>query len=423
MDELDDPHYSPGPRASRNARDSRPAFVAAMLVVVVFATVVRIPFLGMESWDYTTFFRPWHDLLRERGSDAFATRFSDYPPLYHYLLALTTLVPLPALAAVKSISLVFDLVLAVAVLFVARNCGLGRRGQLVAFALVLLAPTVVLNSAAWAQSDAIYVSLLVAALACLQSKRPAWAMLLVGLGLAFKIQTVFLFPVLAVLFLRGELPWRTVPLIAVPYALAAVPAWLLGRPLMELVMLYRDQAEQYPALTMTAPSLYALIHLPEPLGPEIARAALATVGLATLATWRFGPRSDARGLLTMALFFAVLVPFVLPHMHDRYWFLADVLAVAYAVVNPRRWFVPVLVVSASLGTYLIFLWKLYAISLDLLAWMMLAALLIVGFDVFAGRLRTPAAIPAGARRNAATKRMRQPIASSRITPRSWSSPD
>ena len=56
-------------------------------------------------------------------------------------------------------------------------------------------------------------------------------------------------------------------------------------------------------------------------------------------------------LLGVCVLICVGVPFFLPHMHDRYFFLADVLSLALAVVMPGLFPVPVLVSFASLLGY------------------------------------------------------------------------
>jgi hypothetical protein len=70
-------------------------------------------------------------------------------------------------------------------------------------------------------------------------------------------------------------------------------------------------------------------------------------------------------------------------MHERYFFLADVLTVVLAFYRPRLWFVPLIVQAASLLSYLPFLfWDEPHgpfVSLKVLATMMLAALLITGY--------------------------------------------
>ena len=64
---------------------------------------------------------------------------------------------------------------------------------------------------------------------------------------------------------------------------------------------------------------------------------------------------DNRSLLTAALLIAVAVPYLLPHMHDRYFFLADVLSAVFAFQFVTLIHVPVCVSFASLMGYCAYL--------------------------------------------------------------------
>jgi Gpi18-like mannosyltransferase len=72
-------------------------------------------------------------------------------------------------------------------------------------------------------------------------------------------------------------------------------------------------------------------------------------------------------ILQLATISAVLLPYFLPKMHDRYFFLADVLAIVYAFYFPRYFFLPVLVGLTSLFSYGPFLFGREIIPLPLLA--------------------------------------------------------
>ena len=129
------------------------------------------------------------------------------------LLALSTYVPIDPLVSVKIISCAFDVLLA---LMAFRLVALARPGSrwlpVIAGAMVLGLPTVIMNSAAWGQCDAIYSSLGLAALYLLITGRAVAAWALSGLSLAFKLQAVFLLPVLLGVIvtnkLRGAPCWR-----------------------------------------------------------------------------------------------------------------------------------------------------------------------------------------------------------------------
>jgi hypothetical protein len=60
-------------------------------------------------------------------------------------------------------------------------------------------------------------------------------------------------------------------------------------------------------------------------------------------------------LLTLALLFSVAIPWLLPSMHERYFYMADVFAVIYAVVRFKRFYVAPLMIYASYAGYHAFL--------------------------------------------------------------------
>ena len=88
-------------------------------------------------------------------------------------------------------------------------------------------------------------------------------------------------------------------------------------------------------------------------------------------------------LLGAALLFVIGIPFLLPHMHDRYFFIADVLAFALAVIVPDMSSAPLLVSFGSLLGYHAYLKMRYLLPM---LWgaaaMGLALLLTLGFTIF-----------------------------------------
>ena len=76
------------------------------------------------------------------------------------------------------------------------------------------------------------------------------------------------------------------------------------------------------------------------------------------------------------------MPYFLPKMHDRYFFAADVLSIAFAFYFPRYFFIPLVVGTTSLFTYFLFLFKIEVIPLPLLAVALLAAIAILFRHLF-----------------------------------------
>ena len=87
-------------------------------------------------------------------------------------------------------------------------------------------------------------------------------------------------------------------------------------------------------------------------------------------------RLDRDRIVTAAAVFVIGVPFLLPGMHERYFYLADVVTVVLAFYRPQLWPVPVLVQAASLLSYGPFLFSTAPlVNLKILAVLMLTALL------------------------------------------------
>lgn len=341
-----------------NGRTVRGGIVIA--VIILAALAVRLAFFSDQSGDYLAYFARWYSFIREHGGlGALRYEFANYNVPYLYLLTIVTYLPIPALTGIKLMSVVFDFLLG---FFAYRIVDLrypGRWWPILAGAVVLFLPTVVLNSSAWAQADAMYSALGIGAVYFLLRRRPYLACLFFGLAFAFKLQTVFLFPLLLLLVLRRYLPWRALSLIPAAYVVLDIPALLVGDGPKALLTVYLTEANTYDQLTLNAPNVYqyfggsATSSVIRDIG--IAVTGLLVIGLIIPLVRKRVELTPARIVLAGAVS-VLLVPYFLPAMHERYFYLADVLTVLAAFHFPRRlWALPVLEQFASLFSYLPFL--------------------------------------------------------------------
>ena len=321
--------------------------------------IVRAGLLSHETRDYVMNTGVWYALIKERGFSAFAENFADYPPLYLYLQYLMTVAAptLDANVAIKLISMPFDFLCAWWVFKLARLKYPGGGWPLVLFFAVLFAPTVVLNSAMWGQADAIYTAGVLACIYFAITRRPAAAFIALGLAFSIKVQAVFLAPWLAVLWLRRSIRLRYALLVPIVFVLSVVPAWLAGRPLLDLLTLYVGQANRFLELTMNLPNLYAWLPnrffgLIDPVGVWWAAAICFLYVL--VFSRRRAPLPPAV-LIQLAVLSLLIVPYTLPRMHERYFFPAEVLSLAYVAFFPDWFAVPVVIFLSSLFPYIAYL--------------------------------------------------------------------
>jgi Gpi18-like mannosyltransferase len=206
-------------------------------------------------------------------------------------------------------------------------------------------------------------------------------MVLFSIALAFKTQAVFFAPFLLVLYLKKAIPLWTLVLPPAIYFLTVIPAWIAGRPLMDLLTMHLQQVETFRQLTMNAPNFYQW--LPEDyylFGRFGIVLAASAVFVYAMLVWKSEVQLDAELLVRLALTSALILPFFLPRMHERYFFVADVLAIVYAFYSPKHFYVPVIVGLASLFSYFPFLFGKTVLGLPYLAMFMAAMIVIVVLD-------------------------------------------
>lgn len=320
--------------AEGNGEALRRALLAGLLFLV-YASL-----FPATTGDMRHFLLPWLDTILERGVlRAFSTPFSNYTPPYLYLLALVSPLAsvIPKISVIKALSLAGTALVALAVRHLLRVTGRDRSTD--AALWLTLVPSVAINGAAWGQCDAFWSAACVMAVASAIQRREVAMLLWFGVGIAFKAQAIFLAPFIAQRLIVNRTPFLMWSIPGLVYATAMLPAAIAGWPLLELFTVYFHQAAWGPYFLGNAGNPWSIVQL---LAPAAGRSWLwlgyvaASLGaVAYLATNRRSD-CDARTMIALALLSALLIPFLLPKMHERFFFLADVLAFALLVARGDR---------------------------------------------------------------------------------------
>ena len=335
-----------------------PLAVLASLATAV-ALLLRLYFFDRSSHDYTAFLKPWVELIRENGGFlALKKDFGDYNVPYLYVLALISYLPGSDLILIKLVSVLFDMALAAGLCWAMQPLikdGKGWTGDdklAMLYFAVLFLPTVWLNSSHWGQCDSLYTAFAVFSLGCLIRGRGRPAVVMAALSFAVKLQAVFFLPLALPLLIQKKLRLRELIWFPITYIITVLPAIALGKSPLSTLTIYFNQTQTYSDyLVLNAPSLFALPlfeNLPRNLGFLLGIAAAAAfVAIFTYLTVKRG-----FGIYPVAAAFCLFVPFLLPSMHDRYFYLADVLSVGLALIYPRRaWWAPICVQLGSYAAY------------------------------------------------------------------------
>ncbi|MBL8049911.1 MAG: glycosyltransferase family 39 protein [Anaerolineales bacterium] len=332
----------------------RPLWILSFFLVILIM-YIRFQVLILSNGDLALI-QTWYNFLKQNGVMGLANgEFSNYPPAYLYLLWLSTLF-LDSVPAIKLIPTLFDVVSAIAIYKIARIKFNNDKSFLFAIIFLLL-PTVTLNSTGWGQIDSAYTSFLLVCFYFLLKEKPLNAMLAFGVAFSFKAQSIFLLPFLGIMFLRKQISWYYFFIIPVVYIVLALPTLFLGRSLESILFLYAGQVDQFENLSRYAPNLYFVI--PNEFYHPIFEIGLGIFFISMLIwawiNWKAGDKVTQKQIAFTALASASLIPFLLPKMHDRYFYPADVFSYAIAVLFPEIWFVPIMFQVSSTIAYSVFL--------------------------------------------------------------------
>ena len=353
-------------------KENCPAMTLFLLLLpVALSLYLRLLFLDHQTHDYQTFLAQWAAFFRDNGGfAALKEPVGNYNVPYLYFLAAISYLPVPDLYLIKICSILCDVLLAWGGLRLTRQFTRENSpAPLICFGLLLLLPTVLLNGACWAQCDSLYTALILLAFSSALEDRPKTSVLLLALAFSFKLQTVFVIPLWCVFWFTGRVKFRHLLLFPVGYAATILPALALGKPLGDILGIYVGQMGEHEAyLTLNAPSVYAFL----PYQAQVDTALLSTLGILAAfalvfvvlgALFFLRRRVTGEILLAAATVLALGVPFLLPHMHERYFFPAGMLAVVWACADTRRVPIAALTELASLSCYSTYLRLQYTLPL------------------------------------------------------------
>ena len=351
---------------------------------------IRVILRVVITDDWLMYWDPWISDLKEMGFSYLATDRYDYTPTFVYILWAISRLSINPMTAYKGLHCVLDFVAAgILGKMIWKVTGSKRKGIL-SYGLFLIVPTIWANSALWAQCDIIFMTFLLLCFYYLFEDRPCKAMFFYGMAFVFKLQSLFIFPFLVILWVNKKVDLKHFLWIPALYFLSIVPAWIAGRPLMDLINIYMAQgAQDVWSLSIKWPNIYQII------GNQFFLLEYASAGtwlilgilmiiLYAMAQKRY--RITKEFIVQMALFFAILTPWFLPHMHERYGCVADILAIIYAMMNMKKFYFPLVQILVSFNSYMAYLSHLGSdeptIYYSVWAFAELGLIVLVGLDIW-----------------------------------------
>lgn len=358
-----------------------------LALITVLAVMVRAAVRSFVAQDWTVYWSSWLQELTDGGFGALAGDFYDYAPPVMYLLYLVTLLPINPMTAFKGFCCLLEFAGAAVIGGIIAECTGSRQRAYFAYGAFLFLPTVILNAAVWSQCDIIYTLLILCCVYFLLKGRTWTGMWFYGAAFAVKLQTLFIFPFLVILWVRRKMDLRHFVTIPVMYLIGILPAWLSGRPFRELLGIYAFQGgKDRWSLSIKFPNIYQIIGNDWFLDEYVGAGMYLILGILMLVLFWMAyqrVRVTKEYVILMIVFFGMLTTYFLPHMHERYLYVTDAFLLIYGMIRLRRfalYLASSFLCVAGYGEYL----TKHAVQVPygVLAFVQLMLLVIVGLDLY-----------------------------------------
>lgn len=342
--------------------------VIFIVAVSVCGILIRFMFRNFESGDSKAFLLPWWEEINNNGGiRALKYQTGNYNMLYQFLIAIMTYLPIKPLYQYKILSGIFDYLLALGVGYMSYNLtNKDMTKGVLAYAVTLMSPLVIFNSAAWAQCDSIYVFFIVLSLILLMDEHYGISFFMLGVAFSFKLQTVFILPFFIFYYFK-ERKFSIIQFLLIPLVMCvtAIPSLVMGRGIADVFMNYVEQIGTYTSLAINYPSVWCVVN--EAVSPETLKAPAVIITVVLIGIFMYiwiksAENMDKKKMLYCAFILAYTCVFFLPKMHERYGYLYEILAILIAFVD-KKTIIPCVVLNmVSLITYSLYL---YGVSYDM----------------------------------------------------------
>lgn len=369
-----------------------------LLLITAISVFIRLKLLNFKSGDYVSCLEPWFNQLKASGGIlGLKEKIGNYNMPYMTILALLTYLPVLPIISIKVVSIVFDYLGALGAMLIVRKLLKNSKNMelisILTYCILIILPTVLLNSAAWAQADSIYSAFAIWALYFLMDEKYIKAFIFLGLSMAFKLQFIFVLPIFILVYISKRkfsvFHFAIIPLVDI---ILCIPAILVGKGLFNCINIYIEQMVEYDGyLSLNFPSIYSLffnidsnyIYTPNECIPSVG--VWLTISIFVFMAFIILYKKiklDSKAILAFSLWSVMICTFLLPHMHDRYLYIGDILSIVYFAVNRDNIYVPIIVNVISLYGYCWFLFGGLTLPLEYVAIAYLITIVLFTKNIF-----------------------------------------
>lgn len=309
-----------------------------IFLLLLFTIIVRLYFFDVIGIDYKNCLHEWYEKVIEYGGiSSLKYTIGNYPDTYMFLLAIGTYITKNSLIYIKLLSVIFDYIMGLYIYKIYTHFRVDKSKMKSLVALLL--PGVFINSAVLGQCDAIYTAFLIMFIYYILKNKPKIALTLYGVALSFKIQALFLAPIMLYLLLTKRIKIRDLVFCIIGFIIFFIPTILFGKGLFENLLILLTQTSTYNHFVGSCANIYSLLLLNYVDINFIFKLVLSFIVVIFTAIIVYvgnKEKFEEKTFLKKVMFLSVFVPFCLPSMLDRYFYVANLLIYLYYTIYENK---------------------------------------------------------------------------------------
>lgn len=313
----------------------------------------------------------WMKDIEAQGFQNFYKVNADYSTFFLFIVGLFTFLPKGPqvningyvfyqnlMYYVKSVYFLMDLLSAIGIFLIIYHLTKNKVYALIGYMVFLVLPVQFANSALWGNADSMYFCCFIYCLLFVLKRKDFWVFFFAGLAISLKLQAVFILPFLVYLIFSRRLKISRFYGYPLAILLSFIPSYCCGASFTEPMQYFVSQVNGYSKLTLGCANIWYLFELPNmnnpdsPLNQASIYIALALIFVLTAIIYLRKIKLTDENIIYVATFLISIVPFFLPHMHERYFYALDGLVLVYALTKRKRYYlIPLMQVSSGIAYY------------------------------------------------------------------------
>lgn len=334
---------------------NRRTFIGLIIVLSIAGMAFR--WMGIEyvGVDYQNSLLTWYLQLKDgNGLSALADYKGDYNLPYATILYFLTLIPVRPIVSIKMVSILFEYLEAALLMKMAMETVESEQRYFygaLAYGLVLCNPLAVINSGYLAQSEGMWASLALLSFWYIWKDKPVKGMWMLGFALAIKLQAVFILPLILILYFYKK-KFSILHLLWIPAAIQVlcIPAIIGGCSFDIAYKLYDHMLGKYPFMYYYYPNVWTFFQ--EAPYYQFGKAAIvitfASLLIFAILFVKSGKKHTMQDCLEYIVWTSMTCVMLLPCMHERYNYIAEVVLPLCAIKKPKYRLPAIVLIMLSL---------------------------------------------------------------------------